>query len=319
MFWDNRVSGSIIKGYDTPADEKLIGGLENLLAVQAMFPVTSRDEMRGEVGDRDVFGEINELALISNASPPAIWHRLMLRIRQFPEYMTLFKEAYPEVAEEDFGFQHAANAIAAFEIDAFTFNDSPWDRYTSGQQEALTESAKRGALLFYGKAKCASCHSGTLMTDQKTHNIGIPQLGPGKVKGEDLDVGRYLETGLKADLFAFRTPPLKNTALTGPWMHNGVYLTLEDAVKHHLDPEKYLRAYDCDQLPEPYKGHCQNNEQLNDRIVAQLDTSLINSNELNQFEVDDLLAFLEALTDESARNLSDLIPEKVPSGLPVKD
>ena len=319
MFWDNRVSGSVEEGFDTPADEKLPGGLENILAVQAMFPVTSREEMRGEIGDLDINGEQNELALISPASPQAIWHRIMLRVRQFPEYVALFQKVYPDVEEEDLGFQHAANAIAAFETAAFTFNDSPWDRYISGDHSAITEEVKRGALLFYGKANCASCHSGSLMTDQQIHNIGVPQLGPGKGNAEPLDVGRYLESGLKEDLFAFRTPPLKNAELTGPWMHNGAYTDLEDAVRHHLDPEQHLRNYDPSQLPEELRNTYQNQPELLERIIEKLDPTLKQVVVLEEKEFDDLMAFIRAQTDTGALEMDDIVPAEVPSGLPVRD
>ena len=248
MFWDSRVTGSTQEGFDTPVDKKLPEGLESILAVQAMFPVFARDEMRGKAGDVDIFGEQNELALISNAMPQSVWFRLMQRILQVPQYRELFKAAYPEVAMEDFGFQHAANAIAAFEINAFTFTNSPWDRYLNGDLNALSPSAIKGALLFYGKANCVACHTGNLLTDQKHHNIGVPQFGPGKDDAAPLDAGRFMETGKDEDLFAFRTPPLRNVSITGPWMHNGAYVTLEDAILHHADPEFLLRNYDLEKL-----------------------------------------------------------------------
>ena len=299
MFWDNRVSGDIMAGYESPADEKLIDGLESILAVQAMFPVTSRDEMRGEIGDRTVKGEINELALISNAMPQVVWHRLMLRLKKIPKYIELFEAAYPGVALEDLGFQHAANAIAAFETEEFTFHDSPWDLYMDGVTNAIDESAKRGAVLFYGKANCSSCHSGNLMSDQQAHNIGVPQLGPGKGNSEPLDVGRYLETGDQADAFAFRTPSLKNTAITGPWMHNGAYNTLEDAVRHHLDPKQYLQQYDASKLPEELRATFQDNEEVKQRMLGQIDQRLKLEKPLAEQEIEDILSFLYALTDQS--------------------
>ena len=321
MFWDNRVSGSIEEGFDTPipANEKLPEGLDNLLAVQALFPVTSRDEMRGEIGDLDVNGEPNELALISDAKPPSIWHRIMLRLLNIPEYRELLKAAYPDVAEEDFAIQHVANAIAAFEMEAFTFEDSPWDKYIAGRQDALTEVAKQGALVFYGKGNCSSCHSGKIMTDQKVHNIGVPQLGPGKGDAQPLDVGRYLETGNPEERFAFRTPPLKNVALTGPWMHNGAYASLEEAIVHHIDPDGSLDTYQSAQLPAELQSSLRNNESLKRKILNNLDPELKPVSQLNHEDVKALLAFMQALTDESALDMQDLIPDKVPSGLPVAD
>jgi cytochrome c peroxidase len=319
MFWDSRVTGSTQEGFDTPVDQKLPEGLESILAVQAMFPVFARDEMRGKAGDVDIFGEQNELALISNAMPQSVWFRLMQRILQVPQYRDLFKAAYPEVAMEDFGFQHAANAIAAFEINAFTFTNSPWDRYLNGDLEALSPSAIKGALLFYGKANCVACHTGNLLTDQKHHNIGVPQFGPGKDDAAPLDAGRFMETGKDEDLFAFRTPPLRNVSITGPWMHNGAYVTLEDVIRHHADPEFALRNYDLEKLTpelrETYKGDAT----VIERLVKQLDPEVKDAKKFQQAELDDLLAFMEALTDPAAKDLSGLIPDAVPSGLPVED
>lgn len=319
MFWDSRVSGSVESGFDTPADDKLPEGLENILAVQAMFPVTSRDEMRGEIGDEDVHGEVNELALISDASLEAIWHRIMLRVLKIPQYQDLFQEVYPDIELKDLGFQHAANAIAAFEMEAFTLNDSPWDQYIAGDSEALSLSAKQGAILFYNKANCGICHRGTLFTDQKSHNIGVPQFGPGKTHSKPLDLGRFLESGLPDDLFAFRTPSLKNTAITGPWMHNGAYHNLEDAIRHHLNPQEWLKQYDGTQLEEALENAYQHSEVVHQRILNNLDPKLSNNLSLNDQEVEVLVRFLDALTDTSALQLEALIPRAVPSGLPVTD
>ncbi len=319
MFWDSRVSGSPEEGFVSPADEKLPEGLENLLAVQAMFPVTSRDEMRGEAGDRDVFGEPNEIALISPASEHIIWHRLMMRILEYPKYRRLFKVVYPDIALEDLGFQHAANAIAAFEMAAFTLNDSPWDQYLAGNSKALNKAQKRGAVLFYGKANCSTCHTGPLLTDQQSHNIGVPQIGPGKGNARPIDVGRYAETGKKEDLFAFRTPPLKNVALTGPWMHNGAYQSLEEVIAHHLNPEKHLQQFDTSDLPEELQPTFADENQLIRRLIKNIDDQLKPEQDLSKGEMKDLLSFLHALTDEGAAEIARIIPRRVPSGLPVID
>ena len=216
------------------------------------------------------------------------------------------------------GFEHAANAIAAYEIAAFSFDDSPWDRYLAGDREALSEEAKKGALLFYGKAGCSECHSGSLMTDQQYHNIAVPQLGPGKQEG-GLDYGRYLETKEPADKFAFRTPPLRNIALTGPWTHSGAYMALEDVVLHHLDPESALRSYDPTSLPESFRDTAHLDDDLLSEMLDTLDTRLAEPKELSDEEVQQLMVFLYALTSPSAVDLSYLVPDSVPSGLPVYD
>jgi len=137
----------------------------------------------------------------------------------------------------DFG-----NAIATFEAYEFTYTNTPWDEYLRGNKRAISNEAKLGALLFYGKANCSSCHSGNLFTDQKYHNIAVPQFGPGKNEG-GYDYGRYNVTGDPNDKYKFRTPPLRNVAVTFPYMHDGAYKDLKMAIKHHTNPEYYLRNY----------------------------------------------------------------------------
>jgi cytochrome c peroxidase len=199
MFWDGRVAQEV-DYFGSPAADLLPKGLHSTLAAQAMFPVTARDEMRGHPGesiwlkparqlritssdaaDMNVSEHReNELAGIANDDLPAIWSALMSRLQVIPEYEALFKAAYPDMSETELGFEYAANAIAAYEMAAFSFNDSPWDRYLAGEFDALSEEAKAGGLIFYGDAGCAACHSGVLMSDQEFHNIAAPQLGPGK-------------------------------------------------------------------------------------------------------------------------------------------
>jgi cytochrome c peroxidase len=315
MFWDGRISqardSEIIS---SPAGAMLPDGLDNVVAAQAMFPVTSREEMRGDIGDVDVFGEKNELASISDRDLRAIWSGIMERLLNIPEYQRLFSAAYPDIPLEWLGFYHAANAIAAYEMSVFTHSDSPWDRFLAGEEDALTSEARRGATLFFGEAGCSNCHNGSLLTDQTFHNIGVPQLGPGKGDDVPMDHGREGVTGNPVDLYAFRTPPLRNVAITGPWMHNGAYNTLEAAVRHHLNPEAALANFDVSSLDPIIQATVQ--EQSN--VLANLDPLMINILELTDEQVDDLLSFLHALTSPSALKRCDLIPDSVPSGLPLE-
>lgn len=345
MFWEGRVAGDRAGGFITPAGEYLPEGLESILAAQAMFPVTIRDEMRGgryhvagyaiepgtvlddEAGydnrpigweDTDVFGQPNELAALANDSEqfPEIWALLMQRLLAIPEYRQLFQQAYPDVPR--LGFQHAANAIAAFETDAFTFTNSDWDRYLAGDNTALSNEAKAGAILFYGKAGCATCHSGPLFTDQQYHNIAVPQFGPGRDEFAPLDYGRYTISQNPADRYAFRTPPLRNVALTGPWLHNGAYDSLEAVIEHHLNPAESLRVYDGRALPPDLRPTLQNQPVTLEDILQTLSPQLPTA-ELSPQEVQQLLAFLQSLTDPAATDLNHLIPAQVPSGLPVEN
>lgn len=314
MFWDSRVALSSNGSFISPAGVELPAGLDNVLAVQAMFPVTSEAEMLGIPGDMDVHGNLNDIVFLRNNL--AIWDALMARLLSYPGYVSMFNAAYPETPVDELGFQHAANAIAAFEIEAWTFTDSPWDQYLAGSNDAMSNSEKRGAVLFYGKAGCASCHADNLMTDQQHHNIAAPQFGPGKGDGElgNLDFGRYRETGEPQDKFAFRTPPLRNVAITGPWMHNGAYTTLEAAVEHMLDPKNSLKDYNPSQLSPDLRDSIK--EDLYEEIVKTLDI-LVSPTALTEMEFEDLLAFLHALTSPTALDLQGGIPLSVPSGLPI--
>jgi cytochrome c peroxidase len=327
MFWDGRLALSD-NGFISPAGEHLPPGLDNLLAAQAMLAVTARHEMRGGLydvagyliqpgefpesyqdgerplawSDRDIYGQENELAAIGNAPEemPLIWGGLMARLLALPVYPPRFAAAYPDTPPEAWNFTHAANALAAFQMAAFTFTDTPWDRYLAGDEAALSPEAKRGALLFYGKAGCAACHSGALFSDQQFHNIGAPQFGPGSSPIAPLDYGRYAVTGHPEDKFAFRTPSLRNVAHTAPYLHNGAYPTLEEVVRHHLEPERYLVGYNGRSLPPTLRPTLQNEVVTQRHILATLSPLLAQAEPLTNQEIRQLVAFLHSLSNEGS-------------------
>ncbi len=315
MFWDGRVeevNGKII----TPAGEQTPEGLESVLAAQSLFPPTSRTEMRGNAGDVAVDGSINELALIEDGNFTQIWNAIMDRILSIQEYVDMFKQAYPEKTE--FTITDYANAIAAFESVAFFFGNTPWDEYLKGNKDAITEETKKGAIIFYGKGKCYECHSGNLFTDQKYHNIAVPQFGPGKAD-DGLDYGRFHVTNNPEDKFKFRTPPLRNLVVTAPYLHNGAYNSLKKVIKHHINPEYYLRNYNPNDNDIPYEiaSTLKNDEDTIQKILSTVD---INIPELTEEEIDYLTAFLMSLTSKDLFNedrVNSIIPKSVPSGLPV--
>ena len=309
MFWDARVSA--VSGYfATPAGGNLPEGIDSVLAAQAMFPPTSRDEMRGHTGE-------NELGDVADSDLNDVWDGIAARLIAIEEYQAMFAEAFPAVTLDESGFEHAANAIAAFEVAAFTKLDTPYDAFLNGDDDALNEQELRGAELFFGEANCASCHSGSLLTDQESHCIASPQLGPGKDESTGDDFGRELETKSADDRYAFRTPPLRNVELTGPFMHSGAYATLEEVVRHHMRPEETLRAYTGANLPSSHRNSVLNEEELLDDMVGYLSTDLGDCSSMGDAEVDALVAFLKSMTDPSARDMSDLVPFSVPSGLSI--
>jgi len=204
-----------------------------------------------------------------------------------------------------------------------------FDRYLRGAFRALSREARAGMNLFYGKARCGTCHSGTFQTDQSFHAIALPQVGPGKGDNQDGyadghdDFGRERVTGLPVDRFRFRTPALRNIALTAPYGHTGAYNTLEAIVRHYIDPANALRQYATDQAVLPARPDLDaldfvvQNDFGRVEAIAQANEAL--PVELSDREVRDLLAFLHALTDPAALDLRAEVPRKVPSGLPVWD
>lgn len=148
------------------------------------------------------------------------YEEVLRRITHAPEYEGRFLEAFGEPAS----IETVAKALASFERTLVT-PSSPFDRYVSGDRDAMTMEAKRGLALFVGKAGCAQCHSGPNLTDNEYHNVGVAQRGP-----LDEDLGRFHVTQDEADRGAFKTPTLRNLSLTAPYMHDGAFWTLEEII-----------------------------------------------------------------------------------------
>jgi cytochrome c peroxidase len=323
LFWDGRVSedGSGSR-FITPAGSALPFGLTSVLAAQAMIPVTNRVEMRGNAGDRDVFGNLNELAQPADTQYAEIWGATMRRVLAISTYMQKFAAAYPSVPATQLGFQHAANAIAAFEVQTFTKTSSDFDRYLARDDNALSVDAKRGALLFFGKARCSQCHNGPRLGGESFANIAVPQLGPGTGNAAPLDAGRGdPSVGGQPQLprFFFRIPPLRNVELTGPYMHDGAYATLDAIVHHYNNVDSAVKAYDVSQLEPSLRASYHGDAATIKTLLSSLDGRLQQPLRLNEDELKTLVAFLKSLTDPSARDMRGVIPSSVPSGLPVPD
>ncbi|WP_205622166.1 cytochrome-c peroxidase [Aestuariibacter salexigens] len=329
MFHDGRLfeDPSQPGGFRTPAGAQFPEGVESALAAQAFFPVQSGTEMAGAATDNPQ-GAAAAAGIL--AGEGGVWDIIADKLRAIPEYVGLFQAAYPDQIydSEDIQYVHIANAIAAFEASAFRADNSPFDNYLRGDESALTSSAKRGMQLFYGKANCSSCHTGPLLTDLEFHAIAMPQIGPGKNASHD-DFGRELVSGNIADRYKFRTPTLRNVALTGPWGHAGAYDSLRAVVEHHLDPIAGLYTYADDvannqaQAVLPEVGDAGDHD-----FTVMLDASRVAdiaaANELppvvlKERQIDDLMAFLYALTSTSSLDERHTVPRSVPSGLPVAD
>ena len=238
------------------------------LEAQALEPIKAFEEMRGAAYAEDV--------AVDSA---------VARLRANTEYVALFEEAFGPQTSID--ADQLAEAIAAFQRSLVAMN-SPLDRFQGGDSTALTVPQQRG-LRDFDDAGCDRCHRGRMFSDYNLHAEGVsenPQLSE-----PDEGAGRY----------RFRTPSLRNVALTAPYMHNGVLATLEDV----------LRFYD--------NGRSENPNVVNgrgrgdDRSVARLDRSFRRVDDMSDQQMQDIVAFLGALTDE---DFDRTIPLRVPSGLP---
>lgn len=233
LFWDGRLSKDEHGFWVTPEPglngenprlEAIARTVDSLLAMQALFPIASPEEMLG----RD-----------SLLSREAAWSNVLERLLSGPvaeTYRALFSEAF---GETELNIGHVANALGEFQRHAFWSADTPWDRYLKGDAAALTDEMKAGALVFFGKGQCASCHNGEQLSAFDFDGVGTPHLGP---VGSD-DLGRMDVTGLEEDRYKFRVSPLRNIAVTGPYMHNGVFKTLWQVIEFYDAPERSLMEF----------------------------------------------------------------------------
>jgi len=168
-------------------------------------------------------GSLEEQAIgpIQNPIEMAETHEnVVKKLRKVKGYQAQFRDVFGT----DVSLQNIAEAIAAFERTIISTN-SAFDKYTLGDKQAMGESAVRGMALFKGKGRCVLCHSGPNFSDSEFHNLGVPQVGPLKE-----DLGRYNVTRQEKDKGAFRTPTLRSISETAPYMHDGVFKTLEEVI-----------------------------------------------------------------------------------------
>jgi cytochrome c peroxidase len=252
------------------------------------------------------------------------------RLNALAAYRRLFGAAFPEVATgAPIDFSMFGRAIAEFEF-SLTFTDAPIDRFSRGEREAMTISEKRGAILFFGKANCVSCHAvsgqaNEMFSDFKEHVAGVPQIAPyfGIGKGNvifdgpdtDEDFGLEQVSGNSADRYHFRTAPLRDLRVQPAFFHNGSFTRLEDAIRFHLDALTAARQYD------PRRAGVEND--LSNRlgpiepVLSAIDPALAGPINLTTLEFDDLLTFVrDGLADPrvTKENLCRLIPASLPSG-----
>lgn len=311
LFWDGRVEVDAQGGFHTPAGAQLTPAMQRVLqygpvSALGLFPPTVRVEMRGDGG--------NELAAFPDDDYTDIWTALMARLGRIPQYRAMFEAAYPGKRFDQMNFAYASNAIGAFIVSDLTFANTPWDRFLAGDDRALTQRQLAGAQTFL-TLKCSLCHNGATFSDEQFHDVAVAQLGPGEgdgASGHD-DYGRFRVTHDPADLYRFRTTPLRNVELTGPYGHDGAITDLRAFIEHYSNSDQKLLAYDPSQLEPLLQGTVVPN--FTD-VNARRDTLIVGV-VLTDSLVDRLMDYMSALTDPRARDLSRLVPRRVPSGLAV--
>jgi cytochrome c peroxidase len=251
LFWDSRVesigkeagqngSGSGIRTPESAlnAADPLLPAGTTLVAAQARFPVTVPEEMRG--------------SFMPGADDEALRARLAARIGDYGDgageipgnnWLAAFQAAFASSlpAEQLITFDNIALAIGEYQR-SMIFVETPWKAYVDGNLAAISDTAKQGALLFFGEPAqqqlgCSACHGGDFFTDERATVVGFPQTGPGKGDGAngDDDFGREQQTGNAQHRYMFRTPSLLNLLATAPFGHAGMF-SFESATAHYFIP-----------------------------------------------------------------------------------
>lgn len=321
LFDDGRIEADATRpsGMRTPLEDDMLLGFSSVLSAQAMFPVLAQDEMAGHYSENDVSRAARQGRI---TGPGGAWDLIAKRVAAIDEYQRRFTRVYPEIAAgREVRFTDISNAIAAFVEFEWRADDSPFDRYLNGQAP-MPGAAWAGMKLFYGKAGCGRCHAGRFQTDHGFHAMGVPQLGPGKVARFETnarDIGRMRVTGRPQDAYAFRTPSLRNVVATAPYGHDGAYATLRGFLIAHLAPASAVEHYQRSQAILPELPGANDWLILDDPAERAAISAAVKTPDvrLSAAEITRLMAFLQALTDETALKGRLGIPRRVPSGLPV--
>jgi cytochrome c peroxidase len=142
-------------------------------------------------------------------------------------YRSLFSNVFGSSPEA----RWLSYALASY-VRTLLSGNSPSDRYEAGEKTALTSQQQKGMRLFRGKARCATCHSGSNYTDEEFHNTGVAWNGHSRDQAP-LDPGRLLLTGQPRDEGKFKTHTLRNIELTAPYMHDGSFKSLEEVLNFY--------------------------------------------------------------------------------------
>ena len=326
QFWDARIEsinpvkgangslGALLVPDSSDFDRTLWDSnvVANLPAAQANFPVTSGPEMRGfDYGSLQTKDDVRNYLVDRlrglngdlNATAISAW-------------LEAFRDGFSAPGADASTLitrENIFNAIGEFERSQ-VFVDNPWNRYLKGDKNAISDKAKRGAYLFFssyedGGANCVQCHKGDFFTDEKLYVMAVPQIGRGK-NGDNTteDYGRENVTLNEEDRYKFRVPSLLNVEVTGPWGHDGAFVTLEGIVRHMLKPETALQFDENSLFQQGILVQCKDTKTNTERALQRLQenrrvgVSPHRSVNFSDEQVDELVAFLKTLTDPCVKD-----------------
>lgn len=247
---------------DTARFSRGVGGRLGRRNAQSITNMTAREHFffdgRAATLEQQVLMPILD-TLEMRATPELV----ISRLQQHPFYGPAFREQFGKTAD----MESLAAALAEY-VRTLETPDTPFDRWMQGKANSMSEAAIRGRRVFMVKGKCFDCHFSPDFTGDEFRNIGL-------YNGKALnDPGRFTVTGDPADKGKFKVPGLRNVALTAPYMHNGMFATLEEVIDYYDTPDKFI----------------------GDAIGR--DTLMARPLGLTATEKSDLKAFLEALTDD---------------------
>ena len=230
-------------------------------------------------------------------------------------------------------YENISLALSAYQRSQI-FIDSPWKAYLEGDYKAISDRAKRGAVVFFtlkpleqfnAEVACSDCHEGDRFTNEDFHAGGIPQIGPGRgdrAAATMDDFGRgNLYTSILRD-YRFRVPSLLNVASTGPWGHSGSYGTLRDIVAHYDLLDERVDAYfadggwcNLDQFKDMAncaglypQAEANTQKAVRRTLEDNRNQSGIPLIDFTESEIDQLVAFLQTLTDPCIEDRDCLSP-----------
>lgn len=280
-------------------------GVDGLVEAMVKFPISNNNEMRGYQ-----FPEI--------ANPQHYRHRLVARLRGQADknylaedaaknWRALFSNAFDD--PEPITLVNMQRALSAY-ISSQIFIETPWKDFLHGDDNALSQSALRGAQAFLlplnkGGLGCASCHSGDFFTDEKFYNVGFPQIGRGFNRAERNDLGRWMATHGDDAMYSFIVPSLLNVTHTAPYGHSGTFNSLEEVIQYHANPDEEVNLFNFElsQLAQfsesdiAYPFAKEHTLQTLSATSFDKARKLLPQRTLSTNEIADLVEFLTALSD----------------------